>query len=118
MSTYEIVYSDGHTSRMRLNDAVSASDEVAKWPPEKRATVVEIRPVTEFEARPFTGKPQRSAVVALAASGAIDSDVKEIMIGLAETVSATRLEAEAAQQQYHARIAALEADIAALKGAV
>ena len=117
MSTYEIVYSNGTISRMRLNDADSAADEVAKWPADKRASVVKITPVNEFEARPFVGKPQRSAAAAIA-SGAIDSDVKEIMIGLAETVSATRLEAEAAQQQYHARIAALEADIAALKGAV
>jgi len=117
MSTYEIVYSDGHTSRMRLNDADSAADEVAKWPADKRASVVKITPVNEFEARPFVGKPRPSPTAALA-SMTVPDDVKGIMIGLAETVSATRLEAEAAQQQYHARIAALEADIAALKGAV
>ena len=66
MSTYEIVYSNGTISRMRLNDADSAADEVAKWPADKRASVVKITPVNEFEARPFVGKPRPSPTAALA----------------------------------------------------
>lgn len=50
MSTYEIVRKDGSVSRMRLRDGVNPHQEVAKW--SDFATVVQVRPVPEFEERP------------------------------------------------------------------
>jgi hypothetical protein len=113
---YEIHHADGSMSRMTLADATDAETEVAKWPDTMRVSVVKI---VQVDRHSLPSPAEALASVPMAANvTAAPSEVKEIIIGLAETLSATRQEAQAARDGQEARIAALEATITALKGAV
>ena len=113
---YEIHNTTGAPYQMTLLDATDPAAEVAKWSDAMRATVTKIVNVDSFPppepiapADPITFRVPDEPTA---------PEIKEAIFGLAETISMTRTEVSADRDGQNARIAALEAEIAALKGVV
>lgn len=76
---YEIVHADGTVSDMTLATVeTTAEAEVAKWPEEARATVVEIRAVEEFRVRPPMARANQSATGPVQSSQDVECTVAEL----------------------------------------
>lgn len=114
---YEIHNTVGAPYQMTLLDATDPAAEVAKWSDEMRATVTKIVKVDSFPA-PEPIPPVDPVKFSLSADASAPAEIKEAIFGLAETISMTRTEAATSRDSQEARIAALEAEIAALKGVV
>ena len=74
--------------------------------------------ITEAQARAAAAPVTNAEAAAMTIAASADPEVREALIGLAETLSATRQDAAAVAAAQEARIARLEGIIAALQGAV
>lgn len=74
--------------------------------------------IAEAQARAVAAPVTNTEAAALTIAASADPEVREALIGLAETLSATRQDAAAVAAAQEARIARLEGIIAALQGAV
>lgn len=110
---YEIHNHDGSVMRMTLCDDTTAEAEITKWPDEMRSAVARIVPMAQHSI-----PPAAQPLPAITAAASLPADVKEIIIGLAETVSAMQQRSTIDAAGHAARIADLEAEIAGLKGVV
>jgi hypothetical protein len=111
---YEITHKDGSVSQMTLGSIpTTAEAEVAKWPDEMRATVASIRRVDAH--RPADPVAIDASMIQAATS---DSQLREAVVVLAETIGATRQETAASSADLAGRLSEIEAALAALKGVV
>ena len=74
--------------------------------------------IAEAQARAAAAPVTNAEAAAMTIAASADPEVREALIGLAETLSATRQDAAAVAAAQEARIARLEGIIAALQGAV
>ena len=107
---YEIHTLDGRIVQMMMIEGTDPVEECKKHGLSYSAIV----PVKEFtpDIQPAPELP------AIAAAASLPADVKEIIIGLAETVSTIQQRSTLDAADHAARIQSLEAEIAGLKGVV